>query len=363
VRHTLASLALVVALLPAPAVAQRAGVLLGFDDGTTMWVAPDAEGRVRAHRSDSLLIIPHGGGFWNAGVSITAGAHAVERGGRRRPVRRPQCLETEYRPDWFELAVWAGPIGRKPYIKSLPDSVAAALRRECGTRDITFTFVGSEYLSVDEHYTTEYAAGLNSVQRAGLVPIDSLARRGYADLLDFKAWSTDPLRVDSATDARLLDQCRASRGAKEIDELLSEDFEHELLIRRAPGRWELVMRFSRGGAAWQGMIVECGTSYPLPASIVGYDALPMSWEAIEQQVPGARDAVASPAGDMVVVLAGGRLLVFAPRNGQLGAPIGEAPTPPGDLVMAQWATGTYVAVWSAQLAPYLAAAAAPRGTR
>lgn len=362
-RRQLASLALLFALLPAAAVAQRAGVLLGFDDGSTLWVARDSLGRVRTLRSDTLLIVPRRDGFWKAGVSSTASVRSDGTGRRRRAARRPECVETEYRPNWFELSVWAGPLDRRPFIKRLSGSEAADLREECGTRDIALTFVSPDYVSIDEHFTTEYVAGLNIRQRGAIVPIDSLARRGYAALLDLEQALVDPIPTDSATDARLVNECRTNDEAARIDKLLEGESGYERFIRRAPGRWQLVLRFSRPGAAWQGMVVECRTDYQLPSSVVGYDALPARWEAIEEQVRGARDAVGSPAGDMLVVLAGGKLLVFAPRGGQLGTPIAESPAPPGDLVLAQWATGTHVSRWSAQLAPYLAPVIPARGTR
>ena len=90
-----AALHIAALLLASSATAQRAGVLLGFDDGSTMWVAPDASGRVRALRNDTLLIVPRADGFWKTGVSITAGSRRAERAGGRRPGRQPRCLETE----------------------------------------------------------------------------------------------------------------------------------------------------------------------------------------------------------------------------------------------------------------------------
>jgi hypothetical protein len=66
---------------------------------------------------------------------------------------------------------------------------------------------------------------------------------------------------------------------------------------------------------------------------------------------------------MVVVLAGGKLLAFAPQGGRLGASLVEAPAPPGDLVLAQWALGPYVARWTAQLASYMVATVPDRRGR
>ena len=62
------------------------------------------------------------------------------------------------------------------------------------------------------------------------------------------------------------------------------------------------------------------------------------------------DAFASPGGDVVIGRAGGRLLVFVPRDGALGAPVLTVPLPArNNVVMAEWATGAFVDRWTREL--------------
>ena len=58
--------------------------------------------------------------------------------------------------------------------------------------------------------------------------------------------------------------------------------------------------------------------------------------------------MSSPRRDLLVALTDDSLLVFTPRAGRLGAPILRLQLS-GRILMAQWALGRFVPLWTAEL--------------
>jgi putative AlgH/UPF0301 family transcriptional regulator len=106
---------------------------------------------------------------------------------------------------------------------------------------------------------------------------------------------------------------------------------------------------------------DLGTSFTLhtlpltlPNSIVSYDQLVASWEAIKQIQPKALDAVSSPDHDMIAIMTADKLYIYpviadhiGPLSLQLDLNKNEA------MVMAQWATAKYADNWLAEGMKYL----------
>jgi hypothetical protein len=95
-------------------------------------------------------------------------------------------------------------------------------------------------------------------------------------------------------------------------------------------------------------------SLTLPNSIVSYDQLVTSWEAIKQIQPEALDAVSSPDHDMIAIMTADKLYIYpfiadhiGPLSLQLDLNKNEA------MVMAQWATAKYADNWLAEGMKYL----------
>jgi hypothetical protein len=76
---------------------------------------------------------------------------------------------------------------------------------------------------------------------------------------------------------------------------------------------------------------------------------------IARKVPGLRDALSSPSGDLLVALTAESLQVFGVRNGAIGEALLTVPlaTPKESVVMAQWATGQHVERWTRELTAIL----------
>jgi hypothetical protein len=125
-------------------------------------------------------------------------------------------------------------------------------------------------------------------------------------------------------------------------------------VQRAPGYWKT----SGQASCWP--YVACGDGgrtfsiddFPAPASLVGHNELYPSLATIKALHPRVRDAVSSPRRDLLVAMTDDSLLVFAVDNGHIGAPALKLPIS-GRIVMAEWAVGRFVPIWSTQVSPYL----------
>jgi hypothetical protein len=85
----------------------------------------------------------------------------------------------------------------------------------------------------------------------------------------------------------------------------------------------------------------------LPNTVVSYDELCCEWSEIRKVVPDATDALSSPTEDIMVVLTENRLSVHLVIDGRIGAePQLRIDLQPNEqLVMAEWATSTYIPSW------------------
>ncbi|MDO0825063.1 hypothetical protein [Desulfosporosinus nitroreducens] len=84
-----------------------------------------------------------------------------------------------------------------------------------------------------------------------------------------------------------------------------------------------------------------------PAKLIFYDTLCLSWQYIKDRVPDAVDAFTSPNQDMALVITKTKLQVYSISAGQLGSePLAKIDLQTGtSIIMAEWATGSYVDNW------------------
>lgn len=85
----------------------------------------------------------------------------------------------------------------------------------------------------------------------------------------------------------------------------------------------------------------------LPDAVVSHDQLCCTWADLKRVQPDAVDALSSPKKDFVAIITPSSIYFYEDRNGKLGSSplltinLNESET----LVMAQWATGSYVDNW------------------
>ncbi len=122
-------------------------------------------------------------------------------------------------------------------------------------------------------------------------------------------------------------------------------------ISRSKGKWVAEVPAAASGdssAAFKALSVD------LPESVVSYDSLVCSWEAIRSIEPRAVDAVSSPDNSWLVIVTDRELKAYAYHNGIVPQPLLNVPLKPNErLIMNQWALGNYVQDWIYHAGVYL----------
>ena len=136
-----------------------------------------------------------------------------------------------------------------------------------------------------------------------------------------------------------------NNNAAAIDD---EDSEENFGLIRKNGHWYLRGRINYrlqddGDLSYR----DFNVNWVPPAKLIAYDTLCLSWQYIKDRVPDAADAFTSPNRDMALVITKTKLLVYSISGGQLGSEaLARIDLQPGtSVIMAEWATGSYVDSW------------------
>jgi hypothetical protein len=150
--------------------------------------------------------------------------------------------------------------------------------------------------------------------------------------------------VSARLDSLFLD----SDGAGFFADDPAADIDSTWGIRRQQGAWSARIWVDGPIVARGGHETEEGAL--LPHSFTGDAPLPIAWAELVRQVPESGDAVASPAGQYVLVHKRDSVLLFRPINKQLGAPLLRVHIGYEDeLAMVRWATPDETRRWNAML--------------
>ncbi|HJP59922.1 MAG TPA: hypothetical protein VJ865_07975 [Gemmatimonadaceae bacterium] len=338
---------------PLPVRAQQSGLLLGIRDGggfgegyRTLWIAPE-NGKVRVLFAGPDLIVPGKTGFWRTCV-VHVSQDETEDGSTQHYESDSIVTEpaTSSRAHCETQAEKSADESDKGYY--------------CTSTDETrILFVGPNAISTQNSWEGNCGAHPSSAETVNLTSLtggDTIAYLGITD-------SVRRLRLEAAT----TDAAREQLGdIGTVDSVLVDaDGVPERTSFSTGGAWGV----QRGQGYWHAIgeasctpIIGCMQvqtfavpKYRAPRDLVGHDELFPSFDTIKKAVPSARDAVSSPRRDLVVVLTHeDSLLVFVPHRGKLGAPVARIEAS-GDIVMAQWATGRFVPIWTAKLRELLPA--------
>lgn len=332
------------------------GVLVGLTSGRTLWIAWPND-TVALMTEKPYLIVPRDDGMWSAGIVTRC---TIGRGGNgsvkdtiflerkdsavvTRPGQQPRarpdgnpCGEAEHevyelrrrdrkqRPADFTDADFLMLINSRSFycgIDSLVITFASPTALSIERRTVATSWCSpAGYSTAGEHIVREFASA-NRLALRPLLSTQAAARLGqrFTDTLD----------------------CRFPTGGR-VDSAWS--------IRRQQGAWV--------PSIWIDGPVACSgdqkkASEPLPHSFTGDAPLPIAWAEVVRQLPNAVDAVASPAGELMLVQRADTLMLFRPIGGKLGPPLLRAPVGRHKLAMIRWATPDETRRWNATLAPPL----------
>ncbi len=181
--------------------------------------------------------------------------------------------------------------------------------------------------------TLEDAAG-----ESGLVPIK--------DILPPELRST----IDSQIQAYRDEFDRTVK--KESDKDKQRISEADLTLRRAGGRWRLMvpLQFSNWKYSHNYFVSFHQIDCPLPESLVGHNELCIPLDEIRKRIPDATDAVSSPDNWMLVVQTPDSLKVYIDPLKSIEKPVFVIPISDREkIVLNQWSHGKALAKWDEDL--------------
>jgi hypothetical protein len=348
------ALAVLLGIILAPlstAFAQASGVLIGvhrpgMDEQPdsaryeTLWIARTPGGVRRATVSE--LLVPRADGFWRVGVAATC-------------VRDPQWridrlwMEKASTPPVVQEGCPAVPASAVLFAGDSADRAALdTMTVVCAIENIEITFITGNFIGA-EHYVAQTE---DCEPRGGRYDVTPVVTRWASDSSLALPAVAGPRAESPLVRATHL----ALRKAPEECSDFAVDTTNFEWAQSDVGSWYVARDRGRWRAHVFGHVYgsDCSFDAPvdlsLPRSFTGHDVLRPSWATIRRAVPKAVDAVASPNGDMVVVITGDSLSAFAGSGTKLGARLLARPFAHQRVVMVQWATGANVARWDAEVA-------------
>ena len=352
----IASLIALSILAPVPVKAQQSGILLGLHVNTdsgekyrTYWIAPE-NGKVRVLLAGPDLIVPGKTGFSRVCVIDVTEDEDREHHELQNLVIEPATSS-------------------RAHCESQPRKSAEESHQGyyCTTTDeIRILFVGPNAISTEHSWEGDCGAHPSSAMDINLTSLegDTIRYLGLTDSVHRRELRTATTRAarEAYADMGTVDSTSDNPDDPPSTSRFSTD--EQWGIERGQGYWH-----AKGEASCSPIIgcMQVSTfaipEYRAPRKLVGHNELFPTLDRIKKDVPSAKDAFSSPLRDLVVIVNDSDgLVAFAPRGGKLGAPVARIPLD-GDIVMAEWATGRFVARWTAKLRELLPLDMAARWVR
>ncbi len=314
------------------------GVLLGLripsDTGytyRTLWVSADHQ-QLHTVLGAEQLFFPRTSGFWELKVrNVSSGGKT----GNILTARNAESMPPEVKPEEDEKDAKIG--------TNAEDGTdgQAGTDAEDGTEPAVriIDYIGNNYVAIEKE-----TGGISQFQVLPVDKLSSSAEIKVSDLLGEEGLNAY-LSAREHTVSAL-----SGEGGSAIGR---DDSGTNFGLVRKNGHWSLVGRINylSGGTYQQ-------TDFDLklvpPASLIFYDTLVLNWHNIKDRVPDASDAFTSPNKDIALVKTKNKLTVYRIGAEQLeGSPLAEIDLQEGTaVIMAEWATGSYVESWENSFLSY-----------
>lgn len=211
------------------------------------------------------------------------------------------------------------------------------LKKQQGDIVKNILFVGDDYVAL------EYSNILNSETRNSrfkVLPLDDINSEQGIRISDIAGKDRKNIFYESA-EAHLL-----SNGLKipgKLEEIAKED---NFTLSRRNGHWIL-----RGRINYDNSQEDFTIGLSPVGKLINYDELYIPWDTIKEKIPAAVDAYTSPNKDIILVITSSFIEIYAVKDGKIAdRPLRRINIRRGEtVVMAEWATGEYVARWEKSL--------------
>lgn len=342
--------------------AVESGLLLGLrnDDNNsyrTLWISPEGN-EIKLKEQNNFILVPYEDNFWRLefkNIEYTSSSTANRGEGQSVKLSR---LSSHYATEDF---IWDG----------FNDD---AFKSYVEYSDISkLLFVGNKYVCLERKIDqntgkavkpNNYNIGvykINNLQKSS--KMDDISENTYKSLYDSK------ISITSILGENVHDNI--DKYAKEAvtgeDKKIIGDGNSQYKNITSDVTWGIV----RSDFKWVPQIAKtwsCNNSsfvsekyalrdaagFYLPNSVLTYDTVPLNINDIKNAVLDARDAVSSPSHDMLVVITSNKILVFSHPEGGIKKPALTIDLKGNEnIVMDQWAVGSFVSKWDAAAAKYL----------
>ncbi len=343
--------------LPCELKAQNSGALIGMEIGRaeeaqefgdikppkyqTLWIAADPNGKLAVLATIPELIIPRRDGFWHLGVKQVCEftADTDGQGGGNEEIRQ---------------AVWAASAGQAAKVAQVRECAPDAPAKEpegstdaaaenahpitqCGFTLSDIEFVSPELISVRNYQSQSESCEARGGHYATTFHVrrfDEDTPASFGKLLGPEAGQAY---------ARALPKKGKDQNGEECGEPYSSTDE-EWEIGHFHGRTTLLVRQSLGNF---GCSADAQIRFRLPSALSGETAVIPDWKTFQLADKEFWDAYVSPSGDLVIVITKTEIRVYELKQSTPGKLLLTLPGHP--IAAVQWATGTHVKDWTAQL--------------
>ncbi|MDU5106558.1 hypothetical protein [Clostridium sp.] len=198
-------------------------------------------------------------------------------------------------------------------------------------------FISNDYISIErfEEDDFNYSAPIYRT-----IPIDNI--NSYQGLSINEIYSTEVKEKYE----RDFNEAFNSLSLEEQNSLINKVDYTNFTIKRIEGKWALVGKIISKNPNEKG--VDFKLSINPNKKILNYDTLLIPWKDLKGRFPFIEDAYTSPTGRIAIIIFNNKLFVYEIEEGSIkGNPLISIDLNEGEsVIMAEWATGSYVDTWT-----------------
>ena len=200
-------------------------------------------------------------------------------------------------------------------------------------------YIGNDYVAIEKE-----SEGINCLQ---VLPVDKLSSPTGISIFDLLGANGADAYMSTREDMT------ASLKQRGISLIYRDEFGENFGLIRKNGHWLLMGRINYQNDGIFSYMDFALKTVP-PSNLIFYDTLVLNWHTIKDRVPDAIDAFTSPNKDIALVKTKNKLMIYAIGSAQLGQkPLAELDLENGEtVIMAEWATGSYVNSWEKSFSSY-----------
>ncbi len=304
------------------------------------------------------IVVPHGNGFWRAGVitscSVSTAPEATPGKGQEESAEDNSSWDEAFYFSPVDENSKIPPLGQvEPCDHRSRGEVRDAASRislympgaPCSFHTESIAFVSSQLVAINYYDGQSEACEPRGFHWNSE---SKVLRFGVTDAISFKEFTGDTgwEAYNAAVRKASVDLQKEGFNCdifSEEDEVLEDT---HWTLHRKEGRWAAVLAWHDSAACEYFADI----NLMLPKSLTDYDTLQLPWSSLANQIKDLQDAFTSPTGNLLLARTNEGTAVYSLGEGRAGQKLLDLPA--GQIVMVQWALGKYADVWAKELAEW-----------